>query len=114
MTTEATASDDATKPGAVALTEGLGVTPDAQQMEEIELSMSNFYGHIDEGFAEALQARPGEVFGRHAGWDFNGRVYFYGGKFHEQVWVYGSVRAVISADTLRELFDAVCEQFGRD
>lgn len=88
--------------------------PNTQEMEELELGMSNFDRSIDEGFAEALQARPGEVKGRHAGWNFNGQVYFHDGKFHEEVWVYGSPRQVISADTLSELMDDVCAEYGYD
>ena len=85
---------------------------DTDSMEEIELGMTNFDGSIDEGFAEALQARPGEVFGRHAGWNFNGKVFFLDDRFHEQVWVFGTPRKVISADTLPDLMREVCVQFG--
>jgi hypothetical protein len=82
------------------------------EMEEIDLGMSNLDNKIDEGFAEALQARPGEVFGQHAAWDFNGMVWFADGQFHEEVWVYGSPRKTLSADTLRELMDLACDEFG--
>ena len=82
------------------------------KMEEIGFSMSNLDNEIDEGFAEALQARPGEVFGRHAAWDFNGKVGFADGKFHEEVWVYGSPLKTLSAKTLRELMDLACDEFG--
>jgi len=85
---------------------------DTREMKEIPLGMSNFDGSIDEGFAEALQERPGEVFGRHAGWNFNGLVYFSGGKFHEEVRVWGKVSAVVSADSLPDLMEAVCEEYG--
>ena len=85
-----------------------------EEMEEIDLGMSNFDGAIDDGFAEALTARPGGVFGRHAAWDFNGKVYFEDGQFHEEVWVYGSPRETISASTLRELMDSVCDEYGHN
>ena len=94
--------------------DGLGVTPDTQEMEELGLGMTNFDGSIDDGLAEALQERPGQVFGRHAGWNFNGLVYFANGKFHEEVWVHRTPRQIISADSLRELMDAVCDEYGRD
>lgn len=74
--------------------------------------MSNFDHSIDTGLAEALQARPGKVFGRHAGWNFNGRVFFSDGRFHEEVWVYGSPRETVSADTLPELMEEVCYRYG--
>lgn len=85
-----------------------------EQMEEIDLGMTNFDGTIDDGFAEALMERPGEVFGRHAGWNFNGQVYFKDGQFHEEVWVYGSPRQTISAPTLPELMEAVCAEYGHE
>lgn len=88
--------------------------PSTETMAELELGMSNFDGSIDTGLAEALKEKPGQVFGRHAGWNFNGRVYFHGGKFHEEVWVYGSPRATFSADNLRDLMEDVCSEYGRD
>ena len=86
----------------------------AAEMQEIGLGMTNFDGTIDDGFAEALMKSPGEVFGRHAGWNFNGKVYFTNGQFHEEVWTYGSLKQTISAPTLRKLMDAVCEEYGPD
>jgi len=106
-----TTTDDT---NALRLSDGLGVMPSTQEMEEIGLGMTNFDGSIDDGFAEALQASPGKVMGRHSGWNFKGLVYFYGGKFHEEVWVYGSPRQTMSAGSLRKLMDAVCEQYGHD
>ena len=93
-----------TKEGAV-----LGITsPD--NLTEIELSMSNYFHSIDEGFAEALKA--GGVFARHAGWNFNGRVWWSDGQFHEQVWTYHVPREIISADTLKELMKSVNDEYG--
>lgn len=83
-------------------------------MEEIEAGMSNCDGEIDEGMDKELRAQPAEVFGRHAGWNFNGLVWFESGLFHEQVWCYRSPRKEISATTLRELMDAVNSEFGAD
>jgi hypothetical protein len=84
-------------------------------MEEIrDVGMSNCGHEIDDGFEEALRARPAEVYGRHAGWNFNGLVWFESGLFHEQVWCYRSPRKEISAPTLRELMNAVNDEFGSD
>ena len=86
-----------------------------QKMTELNnLGMTNFDGTIDDGLSDALQAQPGKVFGIHAGWNFNGRVYFNDGKFWEEVWVYGSPVDTISADSLLELMDAVCDRYGND
>jgi len=86
--------------------------PKTCNMEDIDLGMTNFDGTIDEGFAEALQASPGKVKGRHAAWDFNGQVFFYNDQFHEEVWIYGSPILIVSADTLPELMREVCETCG--
>jgi hypothetical protein len=78
--------------------------------EEIELGMSNFDHTIDEGFAEKLKS--GKYFGRHAAWDFNGLVYWLKGKFHTDVWVYGSYQESFSADSLEELMELANEEYG--
>jgi len=88
--------------------------PDTEQMAELSIGMSNFDHSIDPGLAEALQDSPGEVFGRHASWNFNGRVFFSDGQFHEEVWVYGSPVETVSADTLPELMEEVCYRYGSD
>jgi len=83
-----------------------------KQMREIELGMTNFDGSIDDGLAEALQAEPACVCAPHFGWNFCGRVWFEGGKFHEEVFVYCVPQKVITAETLHDLMGAVCEEFG--
>lgn len=72
--------------------------------------MSNLDHSIDEGFDEALRA--GAVFGRHAAWNFNGKVWFQDGLFHEEVWIYGSPVGVRSAESLSELMQLVNDEFG--
>jgi hypothetical protein len=74
--------------------------------------MSNFDHTIDPGFEEAL--RRGDCWGRHAGWNFNGQVWFADGMFYEEVWVYRVPQEVISAPTLEELMDAVNDEYGTD
>jgi len=83
-------------------------------MSEIGLEMSNFDHEIDEGMEEALMLEPGRVFGKHAGWNFNGRVYYHDGLFYEQVWVYGSPIETISAETLKDLMIKVNSKYGSD
>lgn len=85
-----------------------------EEMDELSIGMSNFDRSIDDGFAEALQDSPGKVFGRHSGYNFNGRVYFCDGQFHEEIWVHGSRRETVSADTLQELMDEVCDRYGSE
>lgn len=83
-------------------------------MEELDIGMSNCFHDIDAGFAEALLARPAQVLGRHAGWNFNGKVWFENGLFHEQVWCYRQPVKEISAPTLEELMTAVNDEFGAE
>ena len=77
---------------------------------EIDLGMSNLDHVIDIGFEEEIKNNP--VYGRHAGWNFNGLTYYLEGKFYTDVWVYGSHRSTIVCDTLQELFDETNEQYG--
>ena len=81
-------------------------------MNEIYFTMSNFDGSIDKGMEKSLRDKPNKVFGRHAGWNFNGRVYFNGDKFCEDVYCYGSMIATIKHETLRGLFNEVCNAYG--
>lgn len=81
-------------------------------MVETKLGMSNFDCSIDEGFSDALKSEPGELFGRHAGWNFNGKVYFTNDRFYEEVWVYGSLKETISSDSLEELMQIVNAKYG--
>lgn len=85
-----------------------------EEMEELEMGMSNYDHTIDQGFAEALQCRPGKVFGCYAGWNFNGIVWFLDGSFWVEVWVYKSPQEIIEAESLDELMQIVCDKYGRD
>lgn len=79
---------------------------------EQELGMSNFAHVVDDGFEEAL--RRGAVYGRHAGWHFNGLVWFEDGRFHEEVWCYQAYCETLSAATLEDLMAAVSDKYGYD
>jgi hypothetical protein len=81
-------------------------------MEEIDLGMSNFNHEIDDGFEVALRNKPGIAWGRHAAWEFNGRVWFDGELFHEEIWRYCRPRVTVSAATLPELMRAANNEFG--
>lgn len=90
----------------------------AEHMEEVSIpdhpfaAMSNFDHSIADGFEELLRARPNEVYGLHAGWEFNGRVWFDGENFAEQPWRYRVPQEPIKAPTLRELMTAVNDKWG--
>ena len=81
---------------------------------EIELGMSNFDHMIDKGFLEALQAEPAKVFGRHAGWNFNGIVWYEDNFFYEEVWHYKEYQETFSADSLEELMEDVNDKWGSE
>lgn len=78
---------------------------------ESKFSMSNLDGHIDEALEQDLRTQP--VYGKHYAWNFCGEVW-YGedGRFHEEVWVYKALVEIVSADSLRELMDAVNDKYG--
>jgi len=90
----------------------LQLTMNTPKLTEIEKGMSNFDHSIDEGLDDALRA--GGVFGRHAAWNFNGRVWFSGGLFYEEVWCYGKPIGQHSAATLPELMQVVNDKYGHD
>lgn len=79
-------------------------------LEEIDIEMSNFDHHIDEDGEARLKA--GGVFARHAGWNFNGTVWWDGSQFCEAVWQYHSHVATLTAPTLRELMTDVNDEYG--
>jgi len=77
--------------------------------KEIDLGMSNFDHEIDKGFEDAIKAES--CFGRYAGWNFNGRVWW-DDCFHCEVWTYCIQRETIHADTLNELMEKVSDEYG--
>ena len=81
-------------------------------MKKIDQEMSNFDSSIDDGMSEALMSEPGMVFGYHSAWNFNGKVYYEEGKYHEEVWVYHELKEIISAETLEELMEEVNLKYG--
>ena len=88
------------------------LTDTDRMAEERNLTMSNLDHTIDDGLEAALKAAPSAIYCRHAAWNFNGRVWWDGQMFVEQVWVYGSPRAEIRAATLQELMDEVNSEYG--
>lgn len=77
---------------------------------EQHLGMTNCDHSIDKGFGDIL--KDGGYFGRHAGWNFNGLVWFQAGQFHEEVWVYRVYQETVSAKTLEELMCVVSNKYG--
>lgn len=73
--------------------------------------MSNFDHSIADGIAEHIKGKP--LFSRYAGWNFNGQVWW-DGAWNCDVYVYGSCLKTVRAETLREIMDSVCAEFGFD
>lgn len=82
-------------------------------MTEVPYGMSNFDYIIDPELERALKRQPNRVYGTHAGQDFNGRVWFDGVRFKEEVWRHGTPVEVVSAASLRELLAMVNDRYGR-
>jgi hypothetical protein len=81
-------------------------------MDEIDLGMSNFDHTIDKGFESALREQPNKVFGRHSAWNFNGKVWFDGKMFREEVWVHRVPQETVVEPTLSQLMEEVNSQYG--
>jgi len=82
--------------------------------DELDLGMSNFDHAIDAGFEDALRAAPNKAWGRHAGWNFNAKVWFDGEQFVSEPWHYHSPQERHHADTLRDLMESVNEEWGAE
>lgn len=90
--------------------------PDFEQMENVgedggQTGMSNCDFTVGEGVEEGLRAGK---WTRYAGWNFNGLCWFADGQFHCQPWTYHVPQAVISADTIKGLMEAVSDVYGYD
>lgn len=73
---------------------------------------TNFVHEYDEEIRKDLDKSDGIVF-QHAAWDFCGYVWKADGKYHEEVWVYGSSIEYKTADTLEELIKWANDNYGR-
>jgi hypothetical protein len=91
---------------------GAQLPADWDDWTSIDLGMSNFDHRIDDGLDAAL--RGGKVYAIHAAWEFNGRVWWADGGFHEQVWRYNQPVAVVRAATLPDLMAEVNDAWGWD
>jgi hypothetical protein len=72
--------------------------------------LSNLDGSVPEDVDGQLRDKP--VWTRHAAWEFNGKVWWQDGQFHEQVWRYHKPVATYSAETLDELYRTVNDAWG--
>lgn len=81
-----------------------------REWEDTDLTMTNFDHSIEDGMAEALVGR--RAYGTHAGWEFNGKVWWADGQFHEAVYRYGDFQRVYSAGSLRDLMAVVNDDWG--
>lgn len=73
--------------------------------------MTNFDHSIDEKVAKHIKDKP--LFSRYAGWEFNGKVWWLRGKWHCDVWRYHSCMETVSAKTLKEIMEIVCDKYGK-
>ena len=78
--------------------------------EEIELGMSNFDHEIDSGFEDAITGKY--TFGRHAGLNFNGKVYHLGNQFYKDIWCHHLYQETLSASSLKQLMKKVNDKCG--
>jgi hypothetical protein len=72
--------------------------------------MSNFDGRIDYSVADAIVGKP--LFARYSAWDFNGIVWHTGEYWACEVWVYGSCRETVMAESLDTIMRTVSDEYG--
>jgi len=75
-----------------------------------DLKISNFDHEIPGGLEDVL--REQEVYAVHCGWNFNGKVWWDGTQFVEDVWHYRQDVATYRANSLRELIELVNSEWG--
>lgn len=74
--------------------------------------MSNFDHIIDHEVAARIEF-SGET-ADYPGWNFHGTVYFKAGCWFCRVMVYGALAGVVKAETIEELKEAVCSEYGSE
>ena len=72
--------------------------------------MSNFDHSIDRDVEKKIKET--REFAQYAGWDFCGYVVWDNNKWQCEVWVYGSPREIITADSLEDIMDKVSKEYG--
>lgn len=74
--------------------------------------MSNFDHEINNEIAEKIKGK--KYFSQYAGWNFCGYCWWQAGKWHCEIHVYRCYQKTISATTLQEIMDEVCDEYGSD
>jgi hypothetical protein len=77
-----------------------------------ETVMSNCDHSINRDIAERMKEE--KIICQYAGWNFCGWCWWTGEQYACNVWVYHQHKATILADTLDEIMDQACEEFGYD
>ncbi len=71
--------------------------------------MSNFDDSVNVDVETAIKGK--EYYAGYPGWNFHGRVWWQK-TWHCEVWVYGSPQEIITAETLDDLREKVCDKYG--
>lgn len=77
---------------------------------ETDELMSNFDHQIDRAVEEEL--KNGRKFAGYPGLNFYGKVWWTGKIWACEVWRYGSYRETVTAETLEELKEDICMEYG--
>lgn len=76
-----------------------------------ETVMTNFDGSIDEEVAANIKDKP--YYADYTAWNFYGQVWYQDEKWCCAIMTYGSYQETLVADTLQEIMDSACEQYGK-
>jgi hypothetical protein len=74
--------------------------------------MSNFDHVIDREVEKEL--KENRCYSKYPGWNFSGNVWFQDNKFYCEVWQYHCHVETIEGDTLEDLMENVCCEYGAD
>jgi len=80
--------------------------------ERIGDIMTNFDHSIEKDAETRLKNE--NIYGDYPAWNFHGKVWFEQDEFHCEVWQYGNIKEIISANTLEELMNQVSNQYGQE
>ena len=72
--------------------------------------MSNFDHSIDNEIKEAIEGK--KLFSQYTGWNFCANVWYEDNKWYCEVWQYKRYKKSMCFDTLEEMMEGVCKEFG--
>lgn len=94
----------------------IDIPDDVDNLPSSDLGMTNFDHSIDDGLEEALTSSPNNMTAGYSGWNFYGLVWYDDKSklFICRIKRYRCISGYLGAETLRDLMDEVCCNYGSD